>query len=220
MEQQEKPKMALCIRFVDAPSLVRKQCYRGGTALLPLYEEFFSTPVALYDRKHCETDENLLQLLPYIVVRNRNGHVLRYFRGKGGTEDRLHSKISIGLGGHIETVPNAGNLFDHCKADAMRELEEEIGVRPDKIEFVRLVFNPTGVNRVHLGILGVAIIDTDALTLETGVIEDAEFVDPKILTNSQDYNRCEEWSKAALWYIELNGVIEGTVPAEYIGYQG
>lgn len=193
-------KLALCIHRNNAPASVRGVL--AGTHRLPLTEEFFHTPACLQDRDTCETDPQWLQLLPYIVIRERaSGKVFRYFRGKGGTEDRLHGRISIGVGGHVEHMPEAGtNLFDHLKADAKRECLEEIGVVPDSIEFVSLVYNPHDVNEVHLGILGVATIDSVA-ELEAGVIEHGEFVDHVSLLAHDVYGRLEPWSHAAVWYL-------------------
>lgn len=205
-------KVALCIRFIDAPADVRRAASVTGTHLLALTEEFFRTGVTLEDRALCETNPELLQLLPYIVIMERGtGRVFRYFRGKGGNEDRLHGKISIGVGGHVEDYPgnikfpvgtmyHSNDLFAHLKEDAERECVEEIGVAPDKIDFMRLMYNNAGVNQVHLGILGLAVVDSVA-ALEAGVIENGEFVDPHDLLEAEVFERMEDWSKAALTYV-------------------
>lgn len=202
MEANVKPKMALCIRRIDAPAAVRAVTH--GTHCVPITEEFFSTPVHLSDRAHCETDPSQLQLLPYIVIVERiTGKVFCYSRGKGGTEDRLHGKLSVGVGGHVETMPDAGvNLFDHLKADAMRESFEEIGVAPREIAFDCLIYNPTGVNEVHLAVLGIALVDKIEGT-EKGVIEKGEFRPVSELVKDDGiWQRLEDWSKAALWRID------------------
>jgi predicted NUDIX family phosphoesterase len=208
-------KVALCIKTVDAPASVR--CIITGTHLIELTEEFFYTPAQLEPRATCETDNKLLQLLPYIVVQDEHDRVFRYFRGAAGTENRLHGAISIGLGGHVETMPgqqqpgaaySADSLFAHLKEDAVREIDEEIGIKvdPKSIEFVHLVYNPTGVNEVHLGILGIARVNMGGrteLAQEEGVITQGGFINPEteLYDHPELYARCEEWTKAALWYL-------------------
>lgn len=206
-------KIALCIKSIDAPASVIGII--TGTHLIDLTEEFFYTPTELVSRDICEHSLKWLQLLPYIVLKDEDGRVFRYFRGKGGTEDRLHGKISIGVGGHVETEPehqqlgfaaSQGSLFSHLKLDACREILEETGIAvdPRDIEFVKLVYNPAGVNAYHLGILGVAKVSKAAfLALEHGVIEKGEFVDPvnDLLAEPDAFNRCEDWTQGALWYL-------------------
>lgn len=206
-------KVALCIRNADAPADVRGVLL--GTHLLDLTEEFFATPVVLQYRETCETDPNWLQLLPYVVLLDENGKVFRYFRGQGGAEARLHNAISIGLGGHVETMPGqdtpgftygADALFQHLKQDAIREIQEEVGIdlSAGDIQFVKLVYNPSGVNEVHLGILGIARVAMGGraeLAQEEGVILDGGFVDPLELLAGADFERCEPWSQAALHYL-------------------
>lgn len=54
---------------------------------------------AFAPRSEVETDETRLQIIPYIVVMNRQG-VFGYCRAKGG-EQRLDGKWSVGIGGHV-----------------------------------------------------------------------------------------------------------------------
>src|SRR5690349_25157813 len=47
-----------------------------------------------------EQDRRFKQLIPYVLILC-NGKILRYRRGKGGQETRLHGLFSVGVGGHI-----------------------------------------------------------------------------------------------------------------------
>ena len=49
-----------------------------------------------------EAEQNRLykQLIPYVLL-ICNDKILRYRRGKGGQETRLHGLYSVGIGGHI-----------------------------------------------------------------------------------------------------------------------
>ena len=59
------------------------------------------------DRAAAEKDPSHKQLIPYCVFRCGN-RILHYTRGKTGGESRLHAKISIGVGGHVNPVDTGG----------------------------------------------------------------------------------------------------------------
>ena len=52
------------------------------------------------NRSDAEQDKRYKQLIPYVLV-IRNDKILRYRRGRGGQETRLHGLYSVGVGGHI-----------------------------------------------------------------------------------------------------------------------
>lgn len=104
----------------------------------------------------------LLQVIPYLVMQHA-GKVLAYVRSTSGGDDRLHSKVSIGIGGHIDfidAVPNEEGAIDFDKTlygAAMREASEEIGLKldPKRLEWTGTIYaNDTEVDRVHLGAVG------------------------------------------------------------------
>src|SRR5260370_20661980 len=52
------------------------------------------------NRSEAEQDRRYKQLIPYVLL-ICNDRVLRYRRGRGGEETRLHGLYSVGVGGHI-----------------------------------------------------------------------------------------------------------------------
>src|SRR5712664_282614 len=52
------------------------------------------------NRSEAEQDKRYKQLIPYILL-ICDDKILRYRRGKGGQETRLHGLYSVGVGGHI-----------------------------------------------------------------------------------------------------------------------
>ena len=52
------------------------------------------------NRSDAEKDKNHKQLIPYVLLLCQ-GKILRYRRGRGGQETRLHGLFSVGVGGHI-----------------------------------------------------------------------------------------------------------------------
>lgn len=104
----------------------------------------------LVPRSQCETDESLLQIIPYVAV-VCGDYVMVYTRGTAG-EPRLNAKQSIGFGGHL-------NDGDKSYLDGLcREGREELigflpGATTAPIGFIYDDSNAVG--RVHLGVLHV-----------------------------------------------------------------
>src|SRR6266704_864085 len=59
-----------------------------------------SSELVYLNRSEAEQDKRYKQLIPYVLV-ICNDKILRYRRGKGGQETRLHGLYSVGIGGHI-----------------------------------------------------------------------------------------------------------------------
>lgn len=148
------------------------------------------------DGTGCEFDENLQQLIPYIVVWDGGYNVLCYQR-KGGGEKRLDAKLSIGFGGHVNDV-------DKTFLDGVnRELDEEVfsvqrnscGKRPmlvrGPIGFIRET--ESAVGRVHAGVLYTAQPGGDET--HPNEAEVYSWVDARILSG---HPRLERWSQIAL----------------------
>src|SRR5579872_6196134 len=95
------------------------------------YLPVVSAPATLVylNRSEAEQDKRYKQLIPYVLL-ICNGKILRYRRGKGGQETRLHGLFSVGIGGHISDQDHG--LFSSSNAgyqDGMRrELMEEVAV--------------------------------------------------------------------------------------------
>lgn len=201
------PKMALCIRHHHAPlqTELLKEC-----AVFDVNHAFWLTPVELADRAACETDESLLQLIPYVMAIDPEspGRVFAYSRGDGGDEDRLHGVLSVGLGGHVDTPPPPpySNLLEHMAAEACRELSEEVGVAAKAREIVfagAAIYNPAdAVGRVHLGLLCAISAGPQRFgAAEAGVIERGQWLTLEELSRHATYDRLEPWSKAAVRYM-------------------
>jgi len=193
-------------------------------------KSFIEQNFRLVDRAICETDESTLQIIPYVVLSKPNQvtgekEVYMYRRGKAGDENRLHAKYSIGLGGHIETVPAEGqSIIEFMIEDAFRELQEEIGlVFPDEVKdqtkasystylnsygLTMLYNNSDEVGKVHLGVIFDFSVDAgfDLSTLinEENVIELGEFITLNALKEQSETGKIdlEEWSKGTLSYLD------------------
>lgn len=198
-------KLALCINLADAPANVIAVFKNSDIGrLIPINPEFWNTPVQLVDRNICETDESLLQLLPYIQLEDEDGSYFMYTRGGGGEEARLHGNYSIGVGGHVDCAPEEGQtLLEVLQLEAARECLEETGlvVEPKAFTITHFICDPTNaVGRVHLGLLTALKLTAGdraflGSKLEAGVIENSIMAGVPHLKSPEVYARLENWSK-------------------------
>lgn len=119
-------------------------------------------------REHLENDNSFRQVIPYIAFKNEKGEFLTYTRTKNANEARLHKKISVGFGGHMDAtdvVFNEESVLDShasIKECIKREVIEELGdevytkIKPslDKFSISKLIIDDTSeVEEVHMAIL-------------------------------------------------------------------
>lgn len=182
----------------------------------PFYLLNFETQLTA--REFCENDENYLQLLPYITLRDPDTNkVFMYQRGKKGGEAKLHGNHSIGLGGHIEEAVWPGTTLKEVIIDCIaRELQEEVGLKTDGpfSSFYREMltdtfdkgfyglYDPTNpVGRVHLGLWMVLDVKPSELgDRELDVINDPRWVSVEELKTLNEDGEIvlENWSILAL----------------------
>ena len=80
------------------------------------------------NRSEVEQDKRYKQLIPYVLI-ICNGKILRYRRGRGGQEARLHGLYSVGIGGHISEEDHGLFSARVGYQDGMRrEIMEEVAV--------------------------------------------------------------------------------------------
>ena len=98
------------------------------------------------DRPSAEVSPQYKQIIPYVLIRRGDSWFLLQ-RTQKQTEARLHHKLSLGIGGHIN--PDTPDLIDGLQ----KELEEEMAVSGDyELTFVGILNDDTTeVGRVHLG---------------------------------------------------------------------
>src|SRR5580693_4181621 len=87
-----------------------------------------SANICYINRSEAELDRNHKQLIPYVLL-ICNDRILRYRRGKGGQETRLHGLYSVGVGGHISEEDHGLFSSDRGYQEGMRrELMEEVAI--------------------------------------------------------------------------------------------
>jgi predicted NUDIX family phosphoesterase len=154
-------------------------------------------------RGEVEGDPSFKQLIPYVIFRHVDAEgrvaVFQYTRGTGQGEDRLHSKQSVGIGGHISAVDAGANGDENPYEEGMRrELEEEVTIdSPYTTACVGLINDDqTEVGSVHLGVVHIFDVEQPSVRPNEAEIIDTRFrpVD-EILA---DMSRFETWSEICM----------------------
>ncbi len=151
-------------------------------------------------RDAAETDETYRQIIPYAVL-YQEGRVLLVERLKAGSEARLHNRLSIGLGGHINPIDHA-NARDPIEGALTRELREELHMEAFFAEAVGLIHRAeTAVERVHTGIL--YRVKTPAEREEVSVRETHKLAGGFVTWEEVEKveERLELWSQAAFRFL-------------------
>jgi predicted NUDIX family phosphoesterase len=138
-------------------------------------------------RGDCETDPTWKQVIPYLVVRDR-GSLFLMKRTRAGSDERLHERWSIGVGGHVN--PDDGGVTGGLAREWAEELVADWAPEPRLVGLLNDDTDPVGA--VHVGIVYTAEAAGRSLAVrETHKLEGA-FVSP--IDALRVYDRMETWS--------------------------
>ena len=147
-------------------------------------------------RNEVEEDPGFKQLIPYCIFRHGEA-VFHYRRGTAQGEGRLHSKRSVGVGGHIssEDASAAGSVYEE---GMRREIQEEVYVESEVTSQCIGLINDdeTDVGRVHLGIVHVFDLEAPKVRPREESIIQTGFSHPSQLIG--DRGSFETWSQICL----------------------
>lgn len=167
------------------------------------------------ERRQAEQDSSFKQVIPYTLVLHGEQVLLLRRLAKGG-EARLHGKLSIGVGGHINPVDGvvpgaagAGNApgdaaiggdagADLLDAGCRRELEEEIEIRcPYALQPVGIINDDASdVGSVHFGLVNLARCEQPDVGIRESEVLEGSFVGRAELEElaRTEGGRFETWS--------------------------
>jgi predicted NUDIX family phosphoesterase len=153
------------------------------------------------NRSEAEHDKRYKQLIPYVLL-ICNEKILRYRRGKGGQETRLHGLYSVGVGGHIADEDHG--LFSvgvGYEEGMRRELMEEVAVEQVNAPAVGIINDDsTEVGQVHFGVVHVMRVPNESVAGRRSGIVGPEFV--PIAEALSDTSIYESWSRFCLENLE------------------
>jgi predicted NUDIX family phosphoesterase len=150
------------------------------------------------ERRQAEIDSSFKQVIPYCLVLNGDSVYLLKRFGKQG-ESRLHNKLSVGVGGHINPVDTEHDILETGR---LRELNEELLLDGDHsscaVGIINDESNPVG--SVHFGIVyAVRPENGRVLVREPNMMEGSFKPWPEVrrMALSGDFN-FETWSQLIL----------------------
>ncbi|MCA9079058.1 MAG: phosphoesterase [Planctomycetaceae bacterium] len=159
--------------------------------------------VSYRPRPEVEEDPSFKQLIPYCIFRHE-GQVFHYTRGGSQGESRLHSKMSVGIGGHISAEDQGSGISVYREA-MWREIEEEVFLETQFTERCVGLINDdqTDVGRVHLGVVHIFDLEQPKVRPREESIIQSGFAEPEQLAQSRD--QFETWSQICLDYLTHQG---------------
>ena len=154
------------------------------------------------NRSDAEQDKRYKQLIPYVLI-ICNDKILRYRRGKGGQETRLHGLYSVGVGGHISEEDNG--LFSNAvgyQEGMRRELMEEVAIDEAKEAVVAVINDDsTEVGYVHFGVVHIMHVANEDVAGRRSGISSPEFV--PMVEAVKDASGYESWSRFCLEHLDM-----------------
>ncbi len=163
-------------------------------------QSYFSTIIQekkqFLPRSLMETDPTYKQIIPYLIFNYEDKYFLMQRQAKA-SEQRLKSKFSLGIGGHINEVDINGN---DIAAWARREFEEEVDYKGtytvEPLGMLNDDSNPVG--EVHVGFVYLLRGDSPDIKIKS------EHKSGQLLTLDECdalYDSMETWSQIVLDYL-------------------
>jgi predicted NUDIX family phosphoesterase len=158
--------------------------------------KFDQLPIQLISRDECETNEDFLQIIPYVTVVQKDKGIISFKHVASNGKDRSQYPYSIGFGSHIESYVENSLVYSYVNS-LVHELKEKLGIEftneeiagfiEHQSKFITLIYNdePGTSNAVHLGVSCICSIEEeDVLKVDTNSVSDikhhsaTELLDP------------------------------------------
>lgn len=189
------------VLVIPRPLLDRLGSFQGLAFEVERYLPEFLAPENNFfmPRAEAEDDPTHKQIIPYAIFHHQ-GRFLHYVRGKKSGEQRLASKGSIGIGGHINTSDHEESSLgmDTYMRGVDREVNEELklGTTYDQRIVALLNHDDNEVGRVHLGVVHLFDLASDAIEANEAEIAELGFLTRDELMGRRD--KLETWSQACV----------------------
>jgi len=158
-------------------------------------------------REKAENDPAYKQIIPYAVIKF-NDELFMLKRSKEQAEERLHNKLSLGIGGHINPVDYSDKKNNIIINGLLRELSEEVKIPHEFVtRFIGYINDDnTEVGRVHLGALFEIETQDKSIVIKENNMMVGSWETLGNLIKQVEY--LETWSKIALdYYLKVEETI-------------
>ncbi len=169
------------IIVIERKDLLRQDRFCGIRVNTDLYIKRLNEHFFTASREESEKRTDWKQPIPYVMV-TRGKKIFTTRRTKNSGEERLHGKLSVGIGGHMRPQGESSRSFSQLlKRNLYRELTEELNFLPElSIDDLNQCLTSIGilnddrdeVGRCHFGLIyqlmvpettEVAVRETDKL---------------------------------------------------------
>ena len=153
-------------------------------------------------RSELEEDPSFKQIIPYAMISNKDSFYL-FTRTSGQTEKRLHDKLHLGAGGHMNPgsskEPDEHYLVNELKRELFEEVRLLNGCLIEDIEFIGFINDDSiSVGRVHIGLLYDIHVSNKQVVINETAKMSADWIEKTDL--AEYYEEMETWTKIAIDY--------------------
>lgn len=185
----------------------------GGDHPRSGFDEVVARHGFFVERAVAERTPTWKQVIPYsLIVREQQVFLLK--RTKAGGEARLHDKLSIGVGGHIEPqdvddARDAGALAGRnpVARGARREIDEELDIAGERsvrtLGTINDDSNPVGA--VHIGLVQIVYVHGAVTVREQGILHGRFASVPELARLLREGANFETWSAKLVELLERSG---------------
>jgi predicted NUDIX family phosphoesterase len=151
-------------------------------------------------RSALEEDPSFKQIIPYAIISNKKSFYL-FTRKSRQTEKRLHNKLHLGVGGHMNPRSSTEAGEQYLVNELKREFFEEVrlfnGCLIKEMEFIGFINDDSiPVGKVHIGLLYIIHVSNKHIVINETDKMSADWIDKTDLV--EYYDEMETWTKIAI----------------------
>lgn len=206
-------KMILATKTEKLPEFLKKHDTFHAMEEFEIFKMFDEAGYWCGPREDLEIDPTYKQIIPYIVIKVDDKY-LSYVRTSKGDEDRLHDKVSIGVGGHIDFTDvnryqESVDIISTLEGTAIREVIEEIGffdtiAYESRYNWIGIVNDDSNdVGKVHIGVVCIVDLKADEIPSKSK----DESISKLTLMSLEELQatelNLETWSRHVVDYLKL-----------------
>ena len=149
-------------------------------------------------RYDCESDELVLQPIPYVLFFGQNENIFSYVRSqniKDYGDRRLFGKHSIGLGGHINREDHPAYIKQCMQREAFNEEVTIVSDYTPPVFIGTILANDTAVDRVHFGLVYAVKVLQPITPKEASIVSGKMIPIAELMNDPLLGDKYETWSR-------------------------